>query len=83
MSPFRAADPRAPAADLSIALPRTLPDRQTRTSRDSPLAVLTVGHSTRPFEEFLALLSVQAVTRLVDVRTYNTVTSEPTEGCHS
>ncbi|MHB1201462.1 MAG: DUF488 family protein, partial [Polaromonas sp.] len=31
--------------------------------------VLTVGHSTRPLTEFLALLSAHSVTWLVDVRT--------------
>jgi uncharacterized protein (DUF488 family) len=31
--------------------------------------VLTVGHSTRPIDEFLALLRGHGVTRLVDVRT--------------
>jgi uncharacterized protein (DUF488 family) len=31
--------------------------------------ILTLGHSTRPFDEFLALLAAHAVTRLVDVRT--------------
>ena len=31
--------------------------------------VLTVGHSTRPIEDFIALLAAHGVTRLVDVRT--------------
>jgi uncharacterized protein (DUF488 family) len=31
--------------------------------------VLTVGHSTRPIDEFLALLVAHGVTQLVDVRT--------------
>jgi uncharacterized protein (DUF488 family) len=31
--------------------------------------VLTIGHSTRPIEEFLALLRSHGVSRLVDVRT--------------
>jgi uncharacterized protein (DUF488 family) len=31
--------------------------------------VLTVGHSTRPLVEFIALLNAHSVTRLVDVRT--------------
>jgi uncharacterized protein (DUF488 family) len=30
--------------------------------------VLTIGHSTRPIEEFVALLEAHGVTRLVDVR---------------
>jgi uncharacterized protein (DUF488 family) len=31
--------------------------------------VLTVGHSTRPLAEFIALLSTHAASRLIDVRT--------------
>ena len=31
--------------------------------------VLTVGHSTRPLAEFIALLKAHSVTRLIDVRT--------------
>lgn len=34
-----------------------------------PCQVLTVGHSTRPIDEFLALLHAHGVTVLVDVRT--------------
>ena len=34
-----------------------------------PVVVLTVGHSTRPIEEFLHLLDAHGVKRLVDVRT--------------
>jgi uncharacterized protein (DUF488 family) len=34
-----------------------------------PPIVLTVGHSTRPLEEFLHLLDAHGVQRLVDVRT--------------
>lgn len=34
-----------------------------------PTAVLTVGHSTRPLAEFIALLSGHSVSRLIDVRT--------------
>jgi uncharacterized protein (DUF488 family) len=35
---------------------------------ESPI-VLTIGHSTRTIEEFIALLQAHAVTRVVDVRT--------------
>ncbi|HUZ70162.1 MAG TPA: DUF488 domain-containing protein [Candidatus Saccharimonadales bacterium] len=35
----------------------------------APLVVVTIGHSTRPFAEFLALLQAHAVQRVVDVRT--------------
>jgi uncharacterized protein (DUF488 family) len=33
-----------------------------------PLTVWTIGHSTRPFEEFLAVLRARAIERAVDVR---------------
>ncbi len=36
---------------------------------DAECTVLTVGHSTRPIEEFIALLTGHRVTQLVDVRT--------------
>ena len=37
--------------------------------QDSETVVLTLGHSTRPLAEFIALLKANAATRLVDVRT--------------
>ncbi len=40
-----------------------------RTDRHALPVVLTVGHSTRPLEEFIALLKAHAVTSLIDVRT--------------
>lgn len=39
------------------------------TKPDSQSVVLTVGHSTRPLAEFIALLAAHSVTRLIDVRT--------------
>jgi uncharacterized protein (DUF488 family) len=39
------------------------------TKQDSQPLVLTVGHSTRLLAEFIALLAVHSVTRLIDVRT--------------
>ena len=36
--------------------------------QDSQPVVLTVGHSTRPLEEFIALLAAHSVNRLIDVR---------------
>jgi uncharacterized protein (DUF488 family) len=46
----------------------------SRSGHERPLqgaspVVLTVGHSTRPLDELLALLAAHSVTRLVDVRT--------------
>lgn len=35
----------------------------------SPLTLWTIGHSTRPIEDFLALLNAHGIRRLVDVRT--------------
>ena len=37
--------------------------------RAQPLRVYTIGHSTRPFEEFVALLEAHAVRQLADIRT--------------
>src|SRR5437899_6054074 len=39
------------------------------TTPDSGPVVLTVGHSTRPLAEFIALLKAHSVVRLMDVRT--------------
>jgi uncharacterized protein (DUF488 family) len=41
---------------------------RTRTKRPK-LTVLTIGHSTHPLEEFVAILKAHEVERLVDVRT--------------
>ena len=38
-------------------------------TQDSESVVLTVGHSTRPLAEFMALLQAHSVVRLIDVRT--------------
>jgi len=46
-------------------------DQVAATQRNSPkpgAPVLTVGHSTREQEDFIALLKVDGVKRLVDVR---------------
>jgi hypothetical protein len=42
---------------------------QTMSKRDAEPVVLTVGHSTRPLAEFIALLKAHSVVRLIDVRT--------------
>lgn len=39
------------------------------THQDSDAVVLTVGHSTRPLADFVALLQAHSVARLMDVRT--------------
>lgn len=38
-------------------------------ARHAPLAVFTIGHSTRTIEAFLRLLTAHGVQRLIDVRT--------------
>ena len=43
-------------------------ERET-SSIECPITVYTIGHSTRPLDEFIALLRAYAVTRVVDVRT--------------
>ena len=49
--------------------PRAASNRGARRILALTPTVLTIGHSTRPIEEFLRLLDNQGVTRLVDVRT--------------
>ncbi len=46
-----------------------LKNRPIVVKQDSQPVVLTVGHSTRPLEEFIALLAAHSVSRLIDVRT--------------
>jgi len=45
------------------------PSQARRTVLKMPGVVMTVGHSTRPLDEFLHLLDAHGVHRLVDVRT--------------
>lgn len=40
-----------------------------RAASKSSHPIFTIGHSTRPIEDFIGLLTAHAVTRLVDVRT--------------
>jgi uncharacterized protein (DUF488 family) len=40
-----------------------------KSDTEEPLVVLTVGHSTRPLEDFIHLLQAHGVKRVVDVRT--------------
>ena len=37
--------------------------------KESPLTVFTIGHSTRPIDEFLDLLRAHAIRQLLDIRT--------------
>jgi uncharacterized protein (DUF488 family) len=40
-----------------------------KTARGEKRTIFTIGHSTRPFEEFLELLRAHGVQRLIDIRT--------------
>ena len=44
-------------------------ERAPSAGADRRCEVLTVGHSTRPIDEFIAMLAGHGVTQLVDVRT--------------
>jgi uncharacterized protein (DUF488 family) len=41
----------------------------TRPAKPAPSPILTIGHSTRPLEEFVELLKAHGVEHLVDIRT--------------
>jgi uncharacterized protein (DUF488 family) len=43
--------------------------RKNMPKDEPPPLVMTIGHSTRTFEEFIGLLQVHGATRVVDVRT--------------
>jgi uncharacterized protein (DUF488 family) len=55
---------------MKIAKANTAPvgGKRTPTAAPSPI-VMTIGHSTRPLDEFIRLLQAHAVTCVVDVRT--------------
>ena len=46
----------------------TMMRMKTRRSR-APLTIFTIGHSTRPIDEFIELLRANGVTQLIDIRT--------------
>ena len=48
-----------------------------------PLPVYTIGHSNHPLDEFVSLLRVGAVTRVVDVRTIPRSRANPQYNLHS
>jgi uncharacterized protein (DUF488 family) len=43
--------------------------KQPAASKKSSLTIFTIGHSTHPLEEFVAMLKAHAIAQLVDVRT--------------
>lgn len=61
--------PRASASQQHRRLAARPSTRAKRTVLTMPAIVRTVGHSTRPIEEFVHLLDAHGVQRLVDVRT--------------
>lgn len=48
---------------------QTTSKKATAKSKKMDWVVFTIGHSTRPIEEFIALLQAHGVTRVIDVRT--------------
>jgi uncharacterized protein (DUF488 family) len=62
--------PRPRRAAAVKAAKRATPPPTTRPHQDDgQCGVLTLGHSTRPIEAFVALLGAHRVTQLIDVRT--------------
>lgn len=60
---------RQGTAAVQTAKPGTPPPTARSHDDDGRCGVLTLGHSTRPIEAFMALLQAHRVTRLIDVRT--------------
>lgn len=56
----------AAAATAATSLP---PQTRSMAAAPDPLTLFTIGHSTRPLEELVALLKGAGVRHLVDVRT--------------
>ena len=74
--PDRKGEKRPVGADLELSAAfGASPAAQARAKQPSEAAtppapaVLTIGHSTRPLEEFIGLLHAHGVTQLIDVRT--------------
>jgi len=58
------------AVAASAALPQRFAQRSPlKAPKEKPRTVFTIGHSTRPWEEFRDLLRVHGIKRVVDVRT--------------
>jgi uncharacterized protein (DUF488 family) len=53
----------------SVTLSRPPTDFMTAVTSDQEATVLTIGHSTRPIDEFVRMLRAHDVRRLVDIRT--------------
>ncbi len=61
----------AKAAAKNTANKKTLHelDKEPAAHKKSSLTIFTIGHSTHPLEEFVAMLMAHDIARLVDVRT--------------
>jgi uncharacterized protein (DUF488 family) len=61
----------AKAAAKNTASKKTLHelDKEPAAHKKSSLTIFTIGHSTHPLEEFVAMLKAHDIARLVDVRT--------------
>ena len=62
----KATNPEASNRPTAAVRDETSPSQSPQAQ---PLAVLTIGHSTRPIDEFLSILQAHGVEQLVDVRT--------------
>jgi hypothetical protein len=66
----RLAGGEPPASDRLLSqVPALHPESTRALKREPKPTVLTVGHSMRPLDDFIALLSAHRVTHLIDVRT--------------
>ena len=66
--PFRRA--RSCSRSPGLAGRKAPSGKRNHTSGDlTPLTIFTIGHSTRPIDEFIRLLKAHRVQRVVDVRT--------------
>ena len=50
-------------------LPPTSPRQANNSPETQALTIFTIGHSTRPIEEFIGMLQAHGIQQLVDVRT--------------
>ena len=61
--------PKGPTKRRATHKRATAVDRDPRADKEPDLAIFTIGHSTHPLEEFVAMLRAYEVRQLVDVRT--------------
>jgi hypothetical protein len=66
-TPQKSLAPPTPSTPANLAQSRTA--AQPPASPSEQLTIFTIGHSTHPIEEFIALLKTYSIEQLVDVRT--------------